>query len=44
MRISTGEKSEELTEDGKDRAASLGRRGGTARAKSIGAERRAEID
>lgn len=44
MRIATGEEQDELTEDGKDKAAqSLGRRGGKARAKKISAERRREI-
>ena len=44
MRIATGEDSETLTDDGKDKAAvSLGRRGGEARAKSISAEDRLKI-
>jgi hypothetical protein len=43
-KIATGEEPEELTDDGKDKAAvSLGRRGGKARADSISAERRKEI-
>lgn len=43
-KIATGEEPEELTDDGKDKAAvSLGRRGGKARAESMTAERRAEI-
>lgn len=44
MKIATGEIDEALTEDGKNAAAvALGRRGGLARAKSIGKKRRAEI-
>lgn len=44
MKIATGEECEELTEDGKDKAAqSLGRRGGRARAERTTPERRAEI-
>lgn len=44
MRIATGEDSEELTDDGKDKAAvSLGRRGGKARAKALSPKKRAEI-
>lgn len=44
MKIATGEEPEELTDDGKDKAAvSLGRRGGKARAEKMTAERRAEI-
>ena len=45
MRIATGEESEILNEnDGKDPAAkALGKKGGAARAKSVTAERRAEI-
>lgn len=40
-RIATGEETEELTGDGKDKAAqSLGRRGGKARAKNLSAEQR----
>ena len=43
-RIATGEEPEELTDDGKDKAAvSLGRRGGKARAEKMTAERRTEI-
>ena len=43
-RIATGEETEELTEDGRDKAAvALGRKGGEARAKSITAKRRSEI-
>ena len=42
--IATGEEPEELTDDGKDKAAvSLGRRGGKARAEKMTAERRTEI-
>ena len=44
MKVATGEEPEELTDDGKDKAAvSLGARGGKARAKKVSAERRAEI-
>ncbi len=44
MRIATGEESDELPNDGKDPAAkALGAKGGTARAKSMTAQRRAEI-
>jgi hypothetical protein len=45
MRILTGEETEELApDDGKNKAAQeLGRKGGAARAKSMTAERRAEI-
>jgi hypothetical protein len=45
MRILTGEETEEIpADDGKNKAAQeLGRKGGAARAKSISAERRAEI-
>jgi hypothetical protein len=44
MKIATGEEQEELTDDGKDKAAvSLGRRGGKARAEKMSAERRREI-
>lgn len=44
MRIATGEEEEELTEDGKDKAAqSLGARGGKARAEKLSPEKRAEI-
>lgn len=43
-KIATGEEPEDLTDDGKDKAAvSLGRRGGKARAEKITPERRAEI-
>jgi hypothetical protein len=43
-RIATGEEPEDLTDDGKDKAAvSLGRRGGKARAQSLTAIQRAEI-
>lgn len=44
-RIATGEEPEDFpADDGKDKAAqALGRKGGEARAKSISAERRAEI-
>lgn len=43
-RIATGEETEELTDDGKDKAAvSLGRKGGKARAKKMSPARRAEI-
>ena len=43
-RIATGEEPEELTDDGKDKAAqSLGRRGGEARAAKMTSERRSEI-
>lgn len=43
-RIATGEEPEELTDDGKDKAAvSLGRRGGKARAETMTAERRSQI-
>lgn len=44
MKIATGEEQEELTDDGKDKAAvSLGRRGGKARAEKMTAARRSEI-
>jgi hypothetical protein len=44
MRIATGEERDDLTDDGKDKAAvSLGRRGGKARAKKMTASRRTEI-
>jgi hypothetical protein len=44
MRIATGEIEEIIPDDGKDPAAkALGKKGGTARAKSITPERRAEI-
>ena len=43
-RIATGEEEEELTEDGKDKAAvSLGRKGGKARAEALSKTKRAEI-
>ena len=43
-RIATGEDEEELTEDGKDKAAqSLGSRGGKARAQKLSARDRSEI-
>lgn len=43
-RIATGEEPEELTEDGKDKAAvSLGRRGGQARAASLSKKQRTAI-
>lgn len=43
-RIATGEEPEDVTDDGKDKAAqSLGRRGGKARAEKMSAERRSEI-
>lgn len=43
-RIATGEELEELTNDGKDKAAqSLGRRGGKARAAALTKARRSEI-
>jgi hypothetical protein len=44
MRIATGEESDEAPNDGKNKAAQeLGRKGGTARAKSMTPERREEI-
>ena len=44
MQIATGEIDEDLDDDGKSRAAvELGRKGGTARAKNLTKERRAEI-
>jgi hypothetical protein len=45
MRIATGEETETLpTDDGKDPAAkALGKKGGAARARTMSAERRAEI-
>ena len=44
MQIATGETEEELTDDGKNKAAvELGRRGGKARAKSLTKKRRSEI-
>ncbi len=43
-KIATGEEPEDLTDDGKDKAAvSLGRRGGKARAKALSAKKRTEI-
>lgn len=43
-RIATGEEEEEMTEDGKDKAAvSLGRKGGKARAETLSSKRRTEI-
>ena len=43
-RIATGEDTEELTDDGKDKAAvSLGKRGGAARAANLSPAKRAEI-
>lgn len=43
-KIATGEEPEDLTDDGKDKAAqSLGRRGGKARAEKMTPARRAEI-
>ena len=43
-RIATGEASDAIPEDGKDKAAqALGKKGGAARAKSMTPERRAEI-
>ena len=43
-RIATGEEPEEITDDGKDKAAqALGRKGGKARADAMTPERRAEI-
>jgi len=44
MEIATGQRDEELDDDGKNKAAqALGRKGGKARAESMTAERRAEI-
>ena len=44
MKIATGEETEELTDDGKDKAAvSLGKRGGKARAKAMTPARRSEV-
>ena len=44
MRIATGEEREDLTGDGKDKAAvSLGRKGGKARAASLSKKERSEI-
>ena len=43
-KIATGEASDAIPEDGKDKAAqALGKKGGAARAKSMTPERRAEI-
>lgn len=43
-RIATGEEPEEITDDGKDKAAqALGKKGGKARAEKMTPERRAEI-
>lgn len=44
MKIATGEDSDDVTDDGKDKAAvSLGRRGGKARADALNKKQRAEI-
>lgn len=44
MKLATGEDEEELTEDGKNRAAvALGRKGGQARAKSLSRSERQKI-
>lgn len=44
MRIATGEESDDVPDDGKNKAAqALGKKGGAARAKSMSPERRAEI-
>lgn len=44
MKIATGEETEELTEDGKSKAAAeLGRKGGTARAKKLSKKQRQDI-
>lgn len=44
MKIATGEINEELTEDGKNKAAvELGRKGGAARARSLSSRKRREI-
>lgn len=44
MRIATGEETEDMADDGKNKAAqALGKLGGTARAKSMSAKRRKEI-
>jgi hypothetical protein len=44
MRIATGEETETLTEDGRDKAAvSLGKRGGDARARALSQEERSKI-
>ena len=43
-KIATGEASDDVPDDGKDKAAqALGKKGGAARAKSMTPERRAEI-
>ena len=43
-RIATGEQTDSLPDDGKDKAAqAMGRKGGAARASSMTSERRAEI-
>jgi hypothetical protein len=43
-RIATGEDTDDIVDDGKDKAAqALGKKGGAARAKSMTPERRAEI-
>lgn len=43
-KIATGEIEESVPDDGKDKAAqALGKKGGTARAKSMSAEKRSEI-
>lgn len=44
MKIATGEEHEELTDDGKDKAAvSLGRRGGKVRAERLTSTQRSDI-
>ena len=44
MKIATGEEPEEVTDDGKDKAAvSLGRRGGKARAEKLTAAQRRSV-
>ena len=44
MRIATGEETDDVADDGKDKAAqSMGRRGGKARANALSPKRRAEI-
>jgi hypothetical protein len=44
MKLATGEDTEELTEDGKNKAAvELGRMGGQARAKNLSKKRRLQI-
>ena len=43
-RIATGEASDDIPDDGRDKAAqALGKKGGAARAKSMTPERRAEV-